>query len=101
MKHGLLTPCSLVVLWGLALCLGTVSCEALRSDKAYRSGDYAKAAKELEYIAEEGDARDILYEKMTPEQVARASELLREYEKARNLDNSCQLCPLLKGKSTP
>jgi len=178
MKSGLLTPCSLVVLWTLVLCLGTLSCEARRSDKAYRSGDYAKAAKELEYIAEEGDARaqydlgllydtgrgvpqsnekalqwyrkaaeqgeskaqynlglmyangqgvqqdyarayfwtslsaaqgnghamdarDILYEKMTPEQVARASELLREYEKARNLDNSCQLCPLLKGKSTP
>src|SRR2546426_1638447 len=57
MKSGLLTPCSLVVLWTLVLCLGTLSCEARRSDKAYRSGDYAKAAKELEYIAEEGDAR--------------------------------------------
>ena len=57
MKHGLLTPCSLVVLWTLVLCLRTLSCEARRSDKAYRSGDYAKAAKELEYIAEEGDAR--------------------------------------------
>ena len=178
MKIGLLRPCPLVALWALALCLSTVSCEAQRADRAYLRGDYAKAARELQYLAEQGDAkaqfdlgllydtgrgvpqsneealkwyqmaadhgepraqynlglmyangqgvqqdnaqayfwvslsaeqgnghamdaRDFLYEKMTPEQVARAKEFVREYEKARKLDTSCQLCPLLKGKSAP
>ncbi|MGH7209288.1 MAG: tetratricopeptide repeat protein [Nitrospiraceae bacterium] len=176
MKIGQLTPCPLVALWAFVLCLGSISCEARRADKAYLRGDYAKAAKELQWLAEQGDARaqydlgllydtgrgvpqsdekalrwyqqaaeqgearaqynlglmyangqgvqqdyaqayfwsslsaaqgnghamdarDFLYEKMTPEQVVRARQLLLEYEKGRKLDTSCQLCPLLKSKS--
>lgn len=178
MKIDLLTSCRLVALWALVLCLTTISCEARRADKAYLRGDYAKAAQELQYLAEEGDARAqydlgllydtgrgvpqsnekalqwyqkaaeqgepraqynlglmyangqgvqqdyaiayfwtslsaaqgnghamdakaVLDERMTPEQVARAREFVREYEKARKLDTSCQLCPLLKSKSAP
>lgn len=178
MKSDLLKPCRLVAPWALALCLGLISCEDRRADKAYLRGDYAKAAQELQFLAEQGearaqydlgllydtgrgvpqsneaalqwyqraaeqgepraqynlglmyangqgvpqdyarayfwtslsaaqgnghamDARDFLYEKMTPEQVARAKEFVREYEKTRKLETPCQLCPLLKDKSGP
>ena len=57
MKTDLLTSCRFIALWALVLCLTIVSCEAKRADKAYLHGDYAKAAEELQFLAEQGEAR--------------------------------------------
>ncbi len=41
----------------VVLVLTTISCEARRADRAYKRGDYEKAFKEQQYLAEAGDAR--------------------------------------------
>jgi hypothetical protein len=155
-----------------------MACEARRADRAYRRGDYEKAFKEQQYLAEAGDiraqydlgvmydtgqgvpqsdeealkwyklaakqgegraqynlglmymngqgvpqdyveaylwislsaaqgnqhamdARDYVDEKMTVEQRVRAKQLVRDYERAKRQAESCTMCSMVEGRSSP
>ena len=59
---------ALLTLWALTLVVVFTACEDRRADKAYLRGDYAKAAKELEGLANLGEPRAqydlaVLYDK--------------------------------------